>query len=135
MRVMFNKLHFPKQYWKGLAFVLLAYSVVQLISYQSFFRLPAIILENKQLMRWMAIALVYMVGCLVLKGTGVAWLQAIWNLIHLSLVGYLFLIGMYEYTIAPVPYGIRASVAPVVEFLISPLLYFAAGLVYALGKE
>ncbi len=132
---MFNKLSFPRQFWKGLVFILLAYTVVQLISYQSFLRLPTIIQENKQLMRWMAIALVYSVGCLVLKTNGVAWLLGIWHLIHLSLVEYLFLIGIYEYTIAPVPYGIRASVAPVVEFLISPLLYFAAGLVYAMGKE
>ena len=132
---MFDKLSFPRQFWKGLVFILLAYTVVQLISYQSFLRLPTIIQENKQLMRWMAIALVYSVGCLVLKTNGVAWLLGIWHLIHLSLVEYLFLIGIYEYTIAPVPYGIRASVAPVVEFLISPLLYFAAGLVYAMGKE
>jgi uncharacterized membrane protein YwzB len=132
---MFNKLSFPRQYWKGLVFVLLAYTVVQLISYQSFFRLPAIIQENRQLMRWMAIAVVYLVGCFVLKGTGVAWLLGIWHVIHLSLVGYLFLIGIYEYTVAPVPYGIRASVAPVVEFLISPLLYFAAGLVFAVVRE
>jgi hypothetical protein len=132
---MFNKLSFPRQFWKGLVFILLAYTVVQLISYQSFLRLPTIIQENKQLMRWMAIALVYSVGCLVLKANGVAWLLSIWHLIHLSLVGYLFLIGIYEYTIAPVPYGIRSSVAPVVEFLISPLLYFAAGLVYAMSKE
>jgi hypothetical protein len=132
---MFNKLSFPKKYWKGLVFVLLAYTVVQLISYQSFFRLPAFIQQNKQLMRWMAIAIVYLVGCLVLKGTGVVWLLGLWHMIHLSLVGYLFFIGIYEYTIAPVPYGIRASVAPVVEFLISPLLYFAAGLVFAVVKD
>ena len=132
---MFNTLSFPWRFWKGMVFILLAYTVVQLISYQSFLRLPIIIQENKQLMRWMAIAFVYFVGCLVLKANGVAWLLAIWHLIHLSLVGYLFLIGVYEYTIAPVPYGIRASVAPVVEFLISPLLYFAAGLVYAMSKE
>lgn len=86
-------------------------------------------------MRWMAIGLVYVVGWLVIKHTGVVWLLAIWHFIHLSLVGYLFLIAVYEYTIAPVPYGIRASVAPVIEFLISPVLYFAAGLVYAIGKE
>lgn len=130
-----HKLIFPSHFWKGLFFVLLAYSAVQLMSYQSFFQLPAVIQQNKQLMRWMAIGLVYLVGCLVIKNTGVAWLLAIWHFIHLSLVGYLFLIAVYEYTIAPVPYGIRASVAPVVEFLISPVLYFAAGLVYAIGKE
>lgn len=132
---MFNKLSFPWQYWKGLVFVLLAYTGVQLISYQSFFRLPVIIQENRQLMRWIAIAVVYLVGWMVLKGTGVAWLLGIWHVIHLSLVGYLFFVGLYEYAIAPVPYGIRASVAPVVEFLISPLLYFAAGLVFAVVKE
>lgn len=130
-----HKLIFPRHYWKGLFFVLLAYSSVQLISFQSFFQLPAVIQQNRQLMRWMAIGLVYVVGWLVIKHTGVVWLLAIWHFIHLSLVGYLFLIAVYEYTIAPVPYGIRASVAPVIEFLISPVLYFAAGLVYAIGKE
>lgn len=83
----------------------------------------------------MAIGLVYLVGWLVIKNTGVAWLQAIWHFIHLSMVGYLILIAVYEFTIAPVPYGIRASVAPVVEFLISPVLYFGAGLVYVIVKE
>lgn len=86
-------------------------------------------------MRWMAIGLVYLVGWAVIKNTGVPWLLAIWHFIHLSLVGYLFLIAAYEYAIAPIPYGIRASVAPIVEFLISPVLYFAAGLVYAMGRE
>jgi hypothetical protein len=71
-----------------------------------------------------------MTGAVVLRKTGEAWLKYVWHLIHLLLIFYLLLIAFVEYFILPVPYGIRASVAPVVEFLVSPLLYMGAGVVY-----
>jgi hypothetical protein len=51
------------------------------------------------------------------------------------MIGYLLLAAAYEYLIAPLPYGIRGSVAPIVEFLISPIIYMAMGLLYAGTKN
>jgi hypothetical protein len=71
-------------------------------------------------------------GGFVLRKRGVYWLKAIWHLVHLSLIIYLGGVIAFEYLIAPVSYGVRASVAPIVEFLVSPVLYMCAGLVYSI---
>jgi hypothetical protein len=121
---------FPRNYWKGFIIIILAYSIVQLLFNDLLSILPLNFQVNRQFSRWLTIFFIYIVGTRVLKSTNEAWMLAIWHLIHLGLIGYLFLVASYEYTIAPVPYGIRSSVAPIIEFLISPVLYMSAGLVY-----
>jgi hypothetical protein len=54
----------------------------------------------------------------------------LWNLIHLALLIYLLLAAAYEWALAPLPYGIRGSVAPIIEFLISPVYYIGLGVLY-----
>lgn len=121
---------FPDNYWKGLIIILLAYTLVQLSFYLPLIQLPQFVKTNRQFLRWVTITIVYITGVLVLKRTNEDWLIFVWHLIHLVLIFYLLLIAFVEICITPVPYGIRASVAPIVEFLISPLLYLGAGVVY-----
>lgn len=121
---------FPENYWKGLIVVLLAYTLVQLLFYHPLIQLPQFVKTNRQLLRWVTITIVYIAGVLVLRRTNEDWLIFVWHLIHLLLIVYLLLIAVIEYFIMPVPYGIRASVAPLVEFLISPLLYMGIGIVF-----
>jgi hypothetical protein len=126
---------FPKNYWKGLALVLLAYSTIQLLLSRPDLEIPNYPGLFRQLFRWFTIALVYATGGFVLKQTGISWLKSIWHLVHLTLIAYLALVTAFEYLIAPVSYGVRASVAPIVEFLISPILYLGSGLVYAIYMQ
>ena len=121
---------FPQNYWKGFIVILLAYSVVQLMFNDLLSILPLNYQINRQFTRWLTIFFIYIVGSKVLKSTNESWMLAIWHIIHLGLIGYLLFVALYEYAIAPVSYGIRASVAPIIEFLISPVLYMSAGLVY-----
>lgn len=130
-----SAIRFPKNYWKGLILVLLAYTTVQLLIARPDIEIPGYPGLFRQLFRWFTIALVYVTGGFVLKQTGIGWLASIWHLVHLTLIGYLAIVTAFEYLIAPVSYGIRASVAPIVEFLISPVLYLGSGLVYAIYMQ
>ena len=127
-----STIRFPQNYWTGLVFLLLVYTGIQLMLARPDVEIPGFPGLFRQLFRWFTIALVYATGGFVLKQTGVDWLKAIWHLVHLTLIIYLGAVTAYEYLIAPVSYGIRASVAPIIEFLISPVLYLCAGLVYSI---
>jgi hypothetical protein len=128
-------LKFPNNYWKGLVLILLAYSTIQLLLSRPDVEIPGFPGLFRQLFRWFTIALVYLTGGFVLHRTGITWLTGIWHLVHVTLIAYLGLVTCWEYLVAPVAYGIRASVAPIVEFLISPVLYLGAGLVYAIYMQ
>ena len=110
--------------------ILVTYTLVQLLFYHPIIKIPLFFLQYRQLLRWFTIAVIYLTGVIVLKRTDEAWLKFIWHFIHLLLIFFLLLIAFVEYFIHPVSYGIRASVAPIVEFLVSPLLYMGAGVVY-----
>jgi|GEM_PF-1112475 len=127
---MITKNRFPKNYWAGLLVVLAVYTFVQLLFYHPLFTAPEFFKSFRQPLRWLTITIVYVTGVQVLKRTEEDWLKFIWHFIHLLLIFYLLLIAFVEYFIMPVPYGIRASVAPIIEFLISPLLYMGLGVVF-----
>ena len=127
-----SAIRFPKNYWSGLFFLILVYTGIQLLLSRPDLEIPGFPGLFRQLFRWFTIALVYATGGFVLRKTGVDWLKAIWHLVHLTLIIYLGGVTAFEYLIAPVSYGIRASVAPIIEFLISPVLYMCAGLVYSI---
>ena len=121
----------PKNYWIGFLILALAYTLVQFLFYHPIIPVVRGLLQYKQTVRWFNITFVYVVGILVIRTMHVSWLMFIWNIVHVVMIGYLLLAAAYEYLIAPLPYGIRGSVAPIVEFLISPIIYMAMGLLYA----
>ncbi len=57
------------------------------------------------------------------------WLLNLWHLIHTTLITGLLLIGVWDWGIQPVSYAVRRLGNSIHEFLISPLLYLATGLV------
>ena len=121
----------PKNYWTGLLILTLAYTLVQFLFYHPVIPVLRSLLQYKQAVRWFNIFFVYVIGIWVIRTMHVSWLLFIWNIVHVVMIGYLLLAAAYEYLIAPLPYGIRGSVAPIVEFLISPIIYMAMGLIYA----
>lgn len=124
------KQNYPKGFWKGLLIILVAYTLVQLVTYMP--DKPAFLGGGigRQWMRWLTILIVYLTGVWVLHHMEPQWIAAIWHLIHAVLIGFLLLSAFIEFSWGPLPYAWRASVAPMVEFLISPVLYFGAGILY-----
>ncbi|HMO32056.1 MAG TPA: hypothetical protein PKE07_03570 [Lacibacter sp.] len=121
----------PDRYWTGLLVLVLAYSLIRLFVYEPFVPLAPWVKTYRQELRWVNITLVYLVGIVVIRRLQVGWMLFLWNLVHLALIGYLVGAALYERFVAPMPYGIRGSAAPLIEFLISPVYYMALGLLYA----
>jgi hypothetical protein len=120
----------PKHFWSGFWIMVLAYSLVRLFFYEPVVSMPRCVYEQRQLFRWINISFVYVVGIFVVRRMRVGWMLFLWNLIHLALLIYLLMAAAYEWAVAPLPYGIRGSVAPIIEFLISPVYYIGLGVLY-----
>jgi hypothetical protein len=120
----------PKHFWSGFWIMVLAYSLVRLFFYEPVVSMPRWVHEQRQLFRWINISFVYVVGIFVVRRMRVGWMLFLWNLIHLALLIYLLMAAAYEWAVAPLPYGIRGSVAPIIEFLISPVYYIGLGVLY-----
>lgn len=110
--------------------MVIAYSVIRFFFYEPLFPVPGWVHEYRQVVRWVNMTFVYVLGILVIRTMSESWLLFTWNLVHIVLISYLILAAAYDYFIAPMPYGIRGSAAPIIEFLISPVFYVVIGLVY-----
>lgn len=121
---------FPKKFWKGFWIIVAAYTLVQLFpTFPKLLQLDRSILF-RQLARLLAVLVVYVTGARVLGNSQARLLLFCWHAIHLVFMGLLLGLAMVEWGIKPISFGIRASIAPIIEFLISPLLYLAAGLLH-----
>lgn len=125
----------PRNYWLGFWIMIGAYTVIRFVFYEPILPVPRWITQYRQVIRWMNMTAVFVVGILVIRTMQERWLLLVWNWVHLLLMGYLGLAALYEYFIAPMPYGIRGSAAPIIEFLIAPVFYMGLGLLYAVVKR
>jgi hypothetical protein len=121
---------YPRNYWKGFAALLLAYTLLQLVYYVPEAMMPEVVKKTTFSPIWLLLVVVYAAGGWILSKTGVGWMRALWHIVHISLIAFAMLVLAYGRLIGPVPYGIAASVRPILEFLISPVLYLAVGLLY-----
>ena len=120
----------PKYFWSGFWIMILAYTLVRLFFYEPVVAMPHWVHTKRQLIRWINISFVYVVGIWVIRRMRIGWMLVLWNWVHIALLAYLLLAAAYEWGIAPLPYGIRSSVAPIIEFLISPVYYIGLGVLY-----
>ena len=117
-------------FWKGLAALLLMYTMLQLVYYLPSSALPGWFRKTALSPLWILLAVVYATGWWILGQAGVPWLIGIWHFVHIALAGFALAILAYGYFIGPAPQGLAASVRPIVEFLISPVTYLGLGLLY-----
>lgn len=110
--------------------LLLVYTAVQLLYFNPPVKLPVWVYRLKQPIRWTSITVVFVTGIFILRKVKESWMLFLWNLIHVVVIGYLLLLAAYEFLIAPVSYGLRASVEPIIEFLVSPIIYIGMGIMY-----
>ena len=121
---------FPKDFWKSLIGLLVLYTLLQLIYFIPESSFPEAVRRIRLSPLWFLLAVVYAAGWLVIRQWEVSWLLMIWHVVHISLAGYALATLAYMRFIGPVPNGIATSIRPIVEFLISPVLYLALGLLY-----
>jgi len=72
---------------------------------------------------------VYLVGTYHLGQLKDKWMSTLWHFIHISLLFTITAIGAYDWIFGMVNLKTKEMAASMQEFLISPVLYFAMGLV------
>jgi len=125
----------PKYFWFGFIVMLVAYTLIRMFFYDGVLPAPHWIKEKRQLVRWGNITLIYVIGILIVRKMGESWMLWAWNAVHLIVMFYLLFLAAYEYLVGDLHYGLRASVAPIIEFLISPAYFVALGVLYAYAQK
>jgi hypothetical protein len=125
----------PKYFWFGFIVMLVAYTLIRMFFYDGVLPAPHWVKEKRQLVRWGNITLIYVIGILIVRKMGESWMLWAWNAVHLIVMFYLLFLAAYEYLVGDLHYGLRASVAPIIEFLISPAYFVALGVLYAYAQR
>ncbi len=126
--------NYPKNYWKGLLALIPLYTIAQLIYYLPTTDIPIPINIFPLSPVWLLISIIFLTGWWILKKIGVQWIISIWKGVHIMIIGIvlIILVGNKAFDVGPL--GILSSVRPMIEFLISPILYIALGIIYRIHK-
>ena len=71
---------------------------------------------------------VYLVGTFHLGELKDKWMSYLWHFIHISLLGFITLVGLYDWTFGMVSEWVKDLTWSMQEFLISPVLYVGMGI-------
>lgn len=77
----------------------------------------------------MAILLVYGIGTFALKKYTVSWMMLVWHLLHIAVILFLLVIGVYDWSFGVISDKLRNIASTFLEFLISPVFYAAIAIV------
>ncbi len=112
----------------GLIMILLLYSVyyIYFADRQYTYYIPR---KIRHIIKFTTTVAVYFTGSLHLGKLTDKWMGQLWHIIHISLLITITLIGIYDWTFGMVSNGVKELAATMQEFLISPLLYVAMGII------
>jgi len=112
----------------GLILIVLIYSLFYLLFADRYYTY-SIPRKVRHLIKFSTTIIVYLVGTFHLGQIKSKWMLQLWHFIHISLLLTITSIGIYDWTIGMVSYKTKEIAASMQEFLISPVLYFAMGLI------
>lgn len=113
-------------FWSGLILIALLYSAYYLFFlYGLSLTMP---LRARHVMKFLFILAVYGVGLLGLRRSAAGWVVRSWHFCYVLGLLLLLLLGAYDWMIARTPLSLREVADDVQEFLVSPVLYVALGL-------
>jgi len=114
-------------YWAGFIVIGVVYSLYNLylvdVTYYS-----SISIKLRHVLKFMLILIIYGTGTLALKQYIPSWMMQLWHLIHIGIIILLLLIGIYDWSFGKIPISFRNIADTLFEFLISPLIYIAVGI-------
>jgi hypothetical protein len=116
-----------QRYLFGLIIIILIYSMFYLFFAD---RADTILIPRKwrHIIKFVTTFIVYLVGTYHLGKRKNNWMLYLWHLIHVSLLGTITSIGAYDWIFGMVSYQVKEIAASMQEFLISPMLYIAMGI-------
>lgn len=82
----------------------------------------------RHVIKFLTTFIVYLVGSFHLGKQKNYWMLYLWHFVHISLLSTITCIGLYDWIFGMVRYQIKEIAASLQEFLISPILYIAMGI-------
>lgn len=119
-----------KYFWPGLLVLLTIYSAYYLL-YADNKSLAPQDMVTRHVLKIGVVFVIYLTGSYFLRRLPQAWLLQIWHFVHITLITLLIGLWAWHFFISYLPVNLRKLGNSIHEFLISPLLYLATGL---LGK-
>ncbi|MEO8713130.1 MAG: hypothetical protein ABI405_13445 [Parafilimonas sp.] len=110
----------------GLIVITIVYSLYHI--YFDLTYVPDISGKWKHVNKFVFVLIVYGIGTFVLRKFRVAWMMQLWHFLHIIFISALLLIGFYDWYHGSITDQIRNVANSIHEFLISPALYTAMGI-------
>jgi hypothetical protein len=116
-----------QRYLTGLMIILLIYSLFYMLFAD---RADTLLIPRKwrHVIKFCTTCMVYLVGTHHLGKQKNSWMLYLWHLLHISLLSTITCIGLYDWIFGMVSYHVKEIAASIQEFLISPMLYIAMGI-------
>jgi hypothetical protein len=116
-----------RRFWLGLLAILIIYSAFYLLMADN---KNALVIPRmaRHFLKISIVFMVYFTGTYFLGKVPQKWLIQVWHLVHISLISLLMVLWIWHFAVAPLPHNLRVLGYSLHEFLISPLLYLATGL-------
>lgn len=84
----------------------------------------------KHLIKFTLVAVIYGTGTYILRRIFTGWMMALWHLVYISTIVVLLAIGFYYWWQNAASLDVKRAANTLYEFLISPVLYVAMGIVH-----
>lgn len=116
------------RFWIGLILIIVIYSLynIYLVDVSYYQSIPR---KLRHVGKLSVILMVYGTGTWALKDYFARWMLYLWHLLHLCIIGVLILIGLYDWSFGAISPALRNITGTLFEFLISPLIYLAMGII------
>ncbi len=122
-------------FWVGFIIIVVIYSLynLYLVDVNYYQSIPR---KVRHICKFATILSIYGIGTVALKKYTTAWMMYIWHLLHVIIISILLLIGIYDWTFGEISVQFRNVAATLFEFLISPVIYIAVGILSSkFGKD
>lgn len=123
-----------RRFWLGLITILIIYSLYYLLLADSP-KSYSLHRAYRYFFKMLVVLLVYGCGTYFLKGLSQKWIKEVWHIIHITLITALLALWAWHFGIKNLPGNLRNLGYSIHEFLISPLLYLATGLIGSLEER
>lgn len=111
----------------GLVLIILLYTLFYLLFADRAFTYT-IPRKLRHIIKFATTIAVYLIGTYHLGKLQARWMSHLWHFIHITLLATITGIGIYDWTFGMVSYRVKELAATMQEFLISPVLYVAMGI-------
>lgn len=114
-------------FWAGFIIIVIIYSLynLYLVDVDYYQSIPR---KVRHICKFAAILSIYGTGTFALKKYTAAWMMYIWHLLHIVIIALLLLIGIYDWSFGEISLQFRNVANTLFEFLISPVIYIAVGI-------